>query len=33
MIAATLRVLLDASARIAGVRRGASLEKKFLEMT
>ncbi len=33
VIAATLRVLLDASARIAGVRRGASLEKKFLEMT
>ena len=33
VIAATLRILLDASARIAGVRRGASLEKKFLEMT
>jgi ABC-2 type transport system ATP-binding protein len=33
VIAATLRILLDADARIAGVRRGASLEKKFLEMT
>jgi ABC-2 type transport system ATP-binding protein len=33
VIAATLRLLLDAGARIAGVRRGASLEKKFLEMT
>jgi ABC-2 type transport system ATP-binding protein len=33
VIATTLRILLDADARIAGVRRGASLEKKFLEMT
>jgi ABC-type multidrug transport system ATPase subunit len=33
VIGAALRVLLDGGARIAGVRRGASLEKKFLEMT
>jgi ABC-type multidrug transport system ATPase subunit len=33
VIGACLRVLLDGGARIAGVRRGASLEKKFLEMT
>jgi ABC-type multidrug transport system ATPase subunit len=33
VIGAALRVLLGAGARIAGVRRGASLEKKFLEMT
>jgi ABC-2 type transport system ATP-binding protein len=33
VIAATLRLLLDGGARISGVRRGASLEKKFLEMT
>jgi ABC-2 type transport system ATP-binding protein len=33
VIGATLRVLLDGGARIAGVRRGASLERKFLEMT
>ncbi len=33
VIGAALRVLLDAGARIAGVRRGQTLEKKFLEMT
>jgi ABC-2 type transport system ATP-binding protein len=33
VIGTTVRLLLDAGARIAGVRRGASLEKKFLEMT
>jgi ABC-2 type transport system ATP-binding protein len=33
VIAAALRTLLSAEARIRGVRRGASLEKKFFEMT
>ncbi len=33
VIAVALRVLLDAGARISGLRRGTSLEKKFLEMT
>jgi ABC-2 type transport system ATP-binding protein len=33
VIAAALRSLLSAEARIRGVRRGASLEKKFFEMT
>jgi ABC-2 type transport system ATP-binding protein len=33
VIGAALRALLAAGARVAGVRRGASLEKKFLEMT
>jgi ABC-2 type transport system ATP-binding protein len=33
VIAAALRALLDGGARISGVRRGTSLEKKFLEMT
>jgi ABC-2 type transport system ATP-binding protein len=33
VIGAALRALLDAGARIAGVRRGTSLETKFLEMT
>jgi ABC-2 type transport system ATP-binding protein len=33
VIGIALRVLLAGGARIAGVRRGTSLEKKFLEMT
>jgi len=33
VIGEALRVLLDAGARIGGVRRGTSLETKFLEMT
>jgi ABC-type multidrug transport system ATPase subunit len=33
VIGAALRVLLDSGARIAGVRRGTSLEQKFLQMT
>jgi ABC-2 type transport system ATP-binding protein len=33
VIGLVLRALLDGGARIAGVRRGASLEKKFFEMT
>jgi ABC-2 type transport system ATP-binding protein len=33
VIGVALRALLDAQARVAGVRRGTSLEKKFLEMT
>ncbi len=33
VIGAALRALLDGGGRIAGVRRGTSLEKKFLEMT
>jgi ABC-2 type transport system ATP-binding protein len=33
VIGQALRVLLDAGARIAEVKRGTSLEKKFLEMT
>jgi ABC-2 type transport system ATP-binding protein len=33
VIGAALRALLAGGARVAGVRRGASLEKKFLEMT
>jgi ABC-2 type transport system ATP-binding protein len=33
VIGASLRALLDAGARIAGVRRGTSLETKFLEMS
>jgi ABC-2 type transport system ATP-binding protein len=33
VIGLVLRGLLDAGARVAGVRRGASLEKKFFEMT
>jgi ABC-2 type transport system ATP-binding protein len=33
VITAALRALLDQGARITGVRRGTSLEKKFLEMT
>jgi len=33
VIGLALRVLLDAQARISSVRRGASLEKRFLEMT
>jgi ABC-2 type transport system ATP-binding protein len=33
VIGVALRALLDAGARISGVRRGTSLEKKFLEMT
>ncbi len=33
VIGAAARALLDAGARIAGVRRGRTLEQKFLEMT
>jgi hypothetical protein len=33
VISAALRVLLDGNARIAGVRRGTTLERKFLELT
>jgi ABC-2 type transport system ATP-binding protein len=33
VIALALRALLDKGARIGGLRRGTSLEKKFLEMT
>ncbi len=33
VIGSALRVLLDGGARVAGVRRGTTLEKKFLEMT
>jgi ABC-type multidrug transport system ATPase subunit len=33
VIGLALRALLAANARVAGVRRGTSLEKKFLEMT
>jgi ABC-type multidrug transport system ATPase subunit len=33
VIGAALRALLDGGARIGGVRRGTSLERKFLEMT
>jgi ABC-type multidrug transport system ATPase subunit len=33
VIGLALRALLDAGARIGGVRRGTSLERKFLEMT
>jgi len=33
VIGIALRALLDGGARIAGVRRGTSLERKFLEMT
>jgi ABC-2 type transport system ATP-binding protein len=33
VIAVALRALLDKGARIGGLRRGTSLEKKFLEMT
>ncbi len=33
VIGIVLRLLLDGGARIGGVRRGASLEKKFFEMT
>jgi ABC-type multidrug transport system ATPase subunit len=33
VIAVVLRVLLDGGARISGVRRGTTLERKFLEMT
>ena len=33
VIGLALRALLDQGARVAGVRRGTSLEKKFLEMT
>jgi ABC-type multidrug transport system ATPase subunit len=33
VIGAALRVLLDAGARVGGVRRGGTLERKFLEMT